>query len=164
MTYGDSTDYYNRAALGQISAMAGMEGWTAAQIGDALGIPGEGIRDMMLGAGFDWWTGPSYAAGGMHAGGLRLVGERGPELEATGPSRIWNQQQLAQAFSGGGGGGGNAEMAAEIRSLRQSNEALQSRLDAIAAATKTTADLLQRVTQNGRAMQSEGTADGVLVL
>ena len=31
-----------------------------------------------------------FALGGYHAGGLRLVGERGPELEVTGPSRIYS--------------------------------------------------------------------------
>lgn len=56
---------------------------------------------------------PAYASGGMHAGGLRIVGENGPELEATGPSRIWNQQQL-----GGALGSGNAEMLQEIRALK----------------------------------------------
>lgn len=45
---------------------------------------------------------PAFAAGGLHLGGLRLVGENGPELEATGPSRIWNQRQLASALGGGG--------------------------------------------------------------
>lgn len=46
---------------------------------------------------------PAFAAGGLHLGGLRIVGENGPELEATGPSRIWNQRQLAGALGGGGG-------------------------------------------------------------
>ncbi|MDM0011989.1 hypothetical protein QTH87_05990 [Variovorax sp. J22P168] len=46
---------------------------------------------------------PAFAEGGMHAGGLRLVGERGWEIEATGPSRIWNQDQLADALSGSAG-------------------------------------------------------------
>jgi hypothetical protein len=41
---------------------------------------------------------PGYADGGLHAGGLRLVGERGWEIEATGPSRIWNQEQIAAAL------------------------------------------------------------------
>jgi hypothetical protein len=36
---------------------------------------------------------PAFAAGGMHSGGLRLVGENGPELEVTGPARIFNAQQ-----------------------------------------------------------------------
>lgn len=33
---------------------------------------------------------PGYATGGFHPGGLRIVGEQGPELEYTGPSRIFN--------------------------------------------------------------------------
>lgn len=45
---------------------------------------------------------PAFASGGSHYGGLRIVGERGWELEATGPSRIWNQSQLATALSGNG--------------------------------------------------------------
>lgn len=49
---------------------------------------------------------PSFASGGMHRGGLRIVGERGPELEATGPARIWSADQTRNALSGGGGGGG----------------------------------------------------------
>lgn len=36
---------------------------------------------------------PGYAMGGMHMGGLRMVGERGPELEATGPARYWSAEQ-----------------------------------------------------------------------
>lgn len=42
---------------------------------------------------------PAFAAGGMHAGGLRLVGERGPELEATGPARYWTAAQTAQMLA-----------------------------------------------------------------
>ena len=41
---------------------------------------------------FDWSSIgldiPGFAGGGLHSGGLRMVGERGPELEVTGPSRI----------------------------------------------------------------------------
>jgi len=33
---------------------------------------------------------PAFALGGMHRGGWRMVGERGPELEYTGPSRIYS--------------------------------------------------------------------------
>lgn len=36
---------------------------------------------------------PAFANGGMHTGGVRLVGERGPELEVTGPSRIYSASQ-----------------------------------------------------------------------
>jgi hypothetical protein len=45
---------------------------------------------------------PGFASGGMHRGGLRIVGENGPELEATGPSMIYP----ASALRGMGGGGG----------------------------------------------------------
>jgi len=34
-----------------------------------------------------------FALGGYHSGGLRMVGERGPELEATGPSRVYSANQ-----------------------------------------------------------------------
>lgn len=59
---------------------------------------------------------PAFAAGGYHLGGLRLVGENGPELEATGPSRIWNAQQTL-AFLGGGGGASTARLEALIERL-----------------------------------------------
>jgi hypothetical protein len=39
-----------------------------------------------------------FAEGGYHAGGLRLVGEEGPELEATGPSRIYSASQTRNIF------------------------------------------------------------------
>lgn len=45
---------------------------------------------------------PGFASGGIHAGGLRVVGEYGPELEMTGPSRIMNADQVAGALMGGG--------------------------------------------------------------
>lgn len=44
---------------------------------------------------------PAFRYGGLHSGGLRWVGEDGPELEATGPARIWNVPQIASALSGG---------------------------------------------------------------
>lgn len=45
-----------------------------------------------------------YAKGGYHSGGLRIVGENGPELEATGPSMIYPSEMLRRIGSGGGGG------------------------------------------------------------
>ncbi len=56
---------------------------------------------------------PGFASGGVFGGGLRIVGERGPELEVTGPSRIYNASQTAAMMGGGG-----AETAAELRQLR----------------------------------------------
>jgi hypothetical protein len=45
---------------------------------------------------------PQFANGGIHSGGFRLVGERGAELEATGPSRIYSAAQTADMLGGGG--------------------------------------------------------------
>lgn len=57
---------------------------------------------------------PGFASGGLFGGGLRIVGENGPELEVTGPSRIYNASQTAAML----GGGGSAETVAELRQLR----------------------------------------------
>jgi hypothetical protein len=66
-------------------------------------------------------TAPRFAMGGTHSGGIRLVGENGPELEITGPSRILNAADTSRLLSGGGGGG--AELVAELRALRADNQA-----------------------------------------
>ncbi|WP_410934390.1 DUF4214 domain-containing protein [Pseudomonas sp. W5-01] len=58
---------------------------------------------------------PGYAAGGSFGGGLRMVGENGPELEITGPSRIYNADQTASMMRGGGG---SQDAAEEVRQLR----------------------------------------------
>lgn len=47
----------------------------------------------------------SFAGGGNHAGGLRFVGERGVELEATGASRILSNSDLRGMLNGGGRAG-----------------------------------------------------------
>jgi trimeric autotransporter adhesin len=39
---------------------------------------------------------PAFVDGGDHVGGVRLVGENGPELELTGPSRIHSAEQTRQ--------------------------------------------------------------------
>ena len=76
----------------------------------------------------------TYANGGLHSGGLRVVGENGPELEATGPSRIYNANQLGNMM----GGGATAE---EVRALR---DELKVVMFQIAKNTGKTSDQLQR--------------------
>lgn len=66
---------------------------------------------------------PAFAAGGWHQGGLRLVGEEGPELEATGPARIYSATQTRAMLSGGGD---TAEVVAELRALRAEHAAMRS--------------------------------------
>jgi lambda family phage tail tape measure protein len=41
-----------------------------------------------------------FAEGGTHPGGARIVGENGPELEVTGPSRIYNAEQTKKMMGG----------------------------------------------------------------
>lgn len=57
---------------------------------------------------------PGFAAGGFHSGGFRLVGENGPEIEATGPSRIFNAGQTADMLGGGSQADEVAAMRAEM--------------------------------------------------
>lgn len=90
---------------------------------------------------------PFFAGGGIHAGGLRVVGEYGPELEATGPSRIWNARQMATAVGGEGSGDVVEElraMRAELEQLRAENNAGNS---AIIEKTGKTYGVLDRVTR-----------------
>lgn len=58
-----------------------------------------------------------YAHGGYHPGGLRVVGERGPELEFTGPSRIFSNSQSAAMLD-------NSAIVAELKQSRAEINAL----------------------------------------
>jgi hypothetical protein len=49
----------------------------------------DAYRQYLL-AKYGTYTVPTFASGGYHAGGLRLVGENGPEMEITGQSNIVN--------------------------------------------------------------------------
>ena len=80
-----------------------------------VGVPWEEV-DWMLRNGYR-----GFAAGGLHTGGLRLVGERGPELEVTGPARYYSFDQTREML-------GNTQrreesLVAEIRALREDNAA-----------------------------------------
>lgn len=55
-----------------------------------------------------------FASGGDFSGGWRLVGERGPELEATGAARIFDASTTAQILAGGAG---NAELVPLMRQV-----------------------------------------------
>lgn len=62
--------------------------------------------------------GPGFADGGYHRGGVRLVGERGPELEVTGQSYIHDAAATRRMLKGGGGGNVDAQTTEELRGLR----------------------------------------------
>ena len=78
---------------------------------------------------------PGFANGGMHSGGYRLVGENGPEIEATGTSRIYNANQTAAMLGGG------LATAQEVAALRVE---MKAALYAVAKNTSRTADQLVR--------------------
>jgi hypothetical protein len=75
-----------------------------------------------------------FANGGMHSGGLRIVGEKGPELEATGPSRIYNSNQLGSLLN-------NETTAEEVKAMRQE---LKMAMYQIAKNTGKSYDLMNR--------------------
>lgn len=58
---------------------------------------------------------PGFAAGGDFGGGIRLVGENGPELEVTGPSRIYNARQTSAMLSGSD----DSALVSEMRAMRE---------------------------------------------
>lgn len=90
---------------------------------------------------------PAFASGGSFTGGLRMVGENGPELEVTGPSRIYNATQTRSMLYSN-----NTDMLQELRALRAELEGLRAEAQATASHTHKTAKILSRVTQNGESI------------
>jgi hypothetical protein len=94
---------------------------------------------------------PAFALGGLHTGGMRLVGERGPELEVTGPARYWSAADTTAML-------GNATrreevLAAEIRALRAELQGLRAEARVTAVAANKSQRLWERVTRDGESMQ-----------
>lgn len=110
---------------------------------------------------------PAFASGGNHLGGLRLVGEHGPELEVTGPSRIFNAGQTADMLRGGGAApSGGSALLAELQALRASNEAMANELHELRAESRSSSTtiathtgrmsrILDRVTAGGDTFKTE---------
>ncbi len=94
-------------------------------------------------------TVPAFASGGTHQGGVRLVGENGPELEITGPSRIYSANQTQGMF--GPRESGTAKL---LHAVLQSNADMSAELRAIATATVKTARLIDRAMPEGDAIST----------
>ncbi len=94
---------------------------------------------------------PLFAAGGYHTGGARIVGEHGPELEVTGPSRIYNAADTMAMLRNPQAN--NEALVAEIRALRQEvadlRRANSSENAAIATHAALTADSTRRMDTQG---------------
>lgn len=85
---------------------------------------------------------PGFADGGLHGGGLRIVGERGPELEFTGPSRIVSNPESRKLLD-------LAEVVAELKALRAEMAAIKANTGSTATNTQKTSDLLDNVSAGG---------------
>lgn len=89
-------------------------------------------------------TVPGFADGGYHSGGVRIVGENGPEIELTGPSRIINNADSRALID-------NSEVVAELRAVR-------AELATMRAASQATANSANRLESTMRNMTDGGTA------
>lgn len=120
---GASMAQYNAAAAAVGGNIAAAVGWDGSREG------AEKLRQVY-----------GFASGGYHTGGLRLVGENGPELEVTGPSRIYSAEQTRDLLRGSG----NDELIAELRALRAENAQLRAEVRAIAKYTHDSAKVMNR--------------------
>jgi hypothetical protein len=115
----------------------------------------QGTSERDIRANLDWILANGYrgfAEGGLHTGGLRLVGERGPELEVTGPARYWSFEQTNAMLSGGYAQ--ERRMIAQLEALRAEMEGLRAEARSTAVATNKTARILDRVTPDGTSLQT----------
>ena len=94
---------------------------------------------------------PKLANGGLHRGGLRLVGERGPELEVTGPSRIFSADQTSKMLSGAGASSGATVHLSPV-----------IHIDARSDANQVAAMVGQALQQQQRALQERFSSMGLL--
>jgi hypothetical protein len=102
---------------------------TSGVLGDNIKVVKNAVQARLRALGI-----PGYASGGWHAGGLRMVGEQGMELEVTGPARYYSSSQtrslMAEAMNDNAGMAGkldvlisqNARMLSHIGNLVQVNK------------------------------------------
>lgn len=136
---GSIADLY-KELLGRPADSAGLDYWKNAVAG---GMSLAEVRKLIMESS-EYSRIPGFANGGDFMGGVRLVGERGPELEFTGASRIVSHEQLMRRLSTPSNG--DAVLAAEIKALREENAGMRKDLNAalyaIAKNTLNTADHL----------------------
>lgn len=106
---------------------------------DSVRMFGTGLLDQMNAGQL-----PAFAMGGG-------VGETGPQLNVTGPSRIFNANQTASMLRGGGDSGATAE---EVRALRRD---IESNATYMAKLTKAVADGIDTLVNSG--VQINGTVE-----
>jgi hypothetical protein len=75
---------------------------------------------------------PAFAEGGDFGGGFRLVGERGPEIELTGPARYLSAAQTRDIMAARGSGAGSLSDSAATAAIVQGNAAITHGLGVVA--------------------------------
>lgn len=161
--------------LGRAGEKAGVDFWTAAygdsvdstELADFIKAAGPELAARNNGTLAEFLRAhnvPGFAGGGAFGGGIRVVGENGPELEVTGPSRIINNADLFQRLSSPASN--NAELVAEVRLLRKEIAELKAPMEQTAAntgnaATSTgqLAEQFDRATEGGNALRTELVSD-----
>lgn len=106
-------------------------------VANAVAI-GDFVSGMQHWLMYGQYEGRSFASGGRHAGGLRLVGELGPELEYTGPSAIMSNSDLRNAL---GGQKSDERVRREVSNLRRE---MSSMMRALERNTRETARFMRR--------------------
>lgn len=92
---------------------------------------------------------PGFASGGTHTGGLRIVGERGPEIEATGPAVYWNSAQTASMLRDEG------PLVSEVQGLRMEERATGAALyEAVSMMARGVSDLRDDVSDLSRTVKN----------
>lgn len=92
-------------------------------------------------------TVPGFADGGYHSGGVRIVGENGPEIELTGPSRIINNADSRALID-------NSEVVAELRAVRAELATMRAASQATASSTNRLESTMRNMTDGGTAMRT----------
>jgi hypothetical protein len=113
---------------------------------------------------------PAFATGGLHSGGMRLVGENGPELEVTGPARIFNARQTQDMFRASTapvpmqtrGQQGDPALRQLVANLTAEVVNLRAEARAGALASQDQLSLTRRMTRNGQAMPVTGVQNDPL--
>lgn len=132
-------DEVNRTSSSEAEAIARIydaaigAGVGSAQIAAATGFSQQQVIDFANSIGM-----PAFARGGKHSGGFRLVGENGPEIEATGPSRIFSARQASSAMFD------TSDIVEAIMELKEELEHIQAGNVQIVKNTKGTYDIERR--------------------
>lgn len=94
-----------------------------------------------------------FASGGWFSGGMRIVGERGPELELTGASRIFDAATTRQILRGGSDDGAVSELLRQVLAVLERLRDEQTRGDvALARNTRELVNRFDRVIGGGESL------------